>query len=225
MFERTRIILGDDGIEKLKNSSVMLLGLGGVGSYAFEALVRSGICNITIVDADTVAKSNLNRQLVALGSTIGMYKTDVAAARALDINPDCRVTCIKNFILPENIGELPFEGTDYIIDAIDTVSTKIALACIAEEKNIPIISVMGTGNKSDGNRFIITDIYKTSVCPLCRVMRYELKKRNVKKLKVVYSQAEIIKHKEKTVGSLPFVPPVAGLLAAGEVIKYLSQIV
>ncbi len=203
----------------------MLFGLGGVGSYTFEALVRSGIGNIIAIDADTVAKSNINRQLIALNSTVGHDKIDIATARAKDINPDCTIIGIKKFILPENINEVPFENADYIIDAIDTVSTKIALACLAEEKNIPIISIMGTGNKSDATKFTVTDIYKTSVCPLCRVMRYELKKRGVKKLKVVYSQADIIKHGETTVGSLSYVPGVAGLLAAGEVIKYLSQIV
>lgn len=225
MFERTRILLGDDGINKLKSSVVMLFGIGGVGSYTFEALVRSGIGSIIVVDADTVAKSNINRQLLALNSTVGLNKIDAAAARAADINPDCRVIGIKKFVLPENINELPFDKVDYIIDAIDTVSTKIALACIAEEKNIPIISIMGTGNKIDATEFAVTDIYKTSVCPLCRVMRYELKKRGVKKLKVIYSSADIIKHGQNTVGSLSYVPGTAGLIAAGEVIKYLSQIV
>ncbi len=219
MQERTELLIGKDGVGKLKNSHVLLFGLGGVGSFTFEALVRGGIGKITVVDNDTFTKSNLNRQLLALNSTLGQNKTDVAKMRATDINPQCEVICINKFILPENLSEIPFENVDYIVDAIDTVSTKIALAELSQERNIPLISVMGTGNKLDSTKFEVTDIFKTSVCPLCRVMRYELKKRGVKKLKVIYSKAEIIKPEANTVGSISYVPSVAGLLAAGEVIR------
>ncbi len=228
-FSRSELLLGSGSTNILKSKKVILFGLGGVGSYAAEALARAGIGHITVVDSDTVSPSNLNRQLCALTSTIGIPKTEVIKRRILDINPECDVTALQKFILPENADEFSLENYDYIADAIDTVSAKICLAEKAEKLSVPIISCMGTGNKLDPSRFGISDISKTSVCPLCRVMRYELKKRGIKKLNVVWSPEEPVKAaaedngSRRAPGSLPFVPGAAGLIMAGKIILDLSR--
>lgn len=232
-FSRSALLLGDDGIEKLKKARVAVFGVGGVGSYAVEALARSGVGALDLIDDDVVSLTNINRQLIALHSTIGRAKTEVAAERIADINPECRVRTYRTFYTPETAAEFDFSEYDYIIDAIDTVSGKIALAVQAQEAGVPIISAMGAGNKLDPTAFEVADIYKTSVCPLARVMRRELKKRGIKKLKAVYSREEAMTpkgdtqeegaaHKKRqTPGSVAFVPSVAGLIIAGEVIKDL----
>ena len=225
------MILGEKSTEILKSKSVILFGLGGVGSYTAEALARAGIGRLTIVDNDTVSVTNLNRQLCALHSTVGMPKVDVVKARILDINPRCKVTALQKFYLPENADEFNLESYDYIADAIDTVSAKIDLAVKSHELGIPLIACMGTGNKLDPSRFTVSDIFKTSGCPLCRVMRNELKKRGIKKLNVVWSPEEPIKPlqtdensgKRQTPASLPFVPPVAGMIMAGRIITDLAR--
>ena len=229
MFSRTVALIGAEGMEKLKNAHVAVFGLGGVGGYAVEALARSGVGALTLVDNDTVSVSNLNRQIIALHSTVGELKTDVFAKRIMDINPDCKVQCVPLFVLPENIAELDFSAFDYVVDAIDTVSGKIAIIERAKAQGVPVISAMGTGNKLDAQKLEITELEKTSVCPLARVMRRELKKRGVNGVKVVYSKEEAItpsvdeknETKKPFVGSVAFVPSVAGLLIAGEVVKDL----
>lgn len=222
-FSRTERLIGTDNLEKLKNKNIIIFGLGGVGSYVAEALARSGVGKMTVVDKDTVDITNINRQLYALHSTIGKDKAQVAKERILDINPDCQVTPIVKMYLPEIADEFNLARYDYIIDAIDNVTAKIDLAIKSQELNIPIIASMGTGNKLDPTAFKITDIYKTDTCPLCRVMRKELKARNVKKLKVLYS-TEIPKNDgERTPASISYVPSVAGLIIAGEVIKDLIK--
>ena len=230
-FLRSEMILGEKSTEILKNKSVILFGLGGVGSYTAEALARAGIGRLTIVDNDTVSVTNLNRQLCALHSTVGMPKVDVVKARILDINPQCKVTAVRKFYLPENSAEFNLENFDYIADAIDTVSAKIDLAVKSQELGIPLVACMGTGNKLDPSRFTVSDIFKTSGCPLCRVMRNELKKRGIKKLNVVWSPEEPVKPlqtdensgKRQTPASLPFVPPVAGMIMAGKIITDLAR--
>lgn len=222
------MLIGKDALATLCKSRVAVFGAGGVGGYVIEALARSGVGAIDVIDNDTVNESNLNRQIIALTSTIGKFKTETVKKRVLDINPLCVVTTFETFVLPENIESFDFSHYDYIVDAIDTVSGKIAIIEKANREGIPIISSMGTGNKLDPTRFKIADIYKTSVCPLARVMRYELKKRGIKKLKVLFSEEEPIKvsTREKTdvkvpPGSISFVPSVAGLIIGGEVIKDL----
>ena len=228
-FSRTERLIGAKAIEKLKNARVAVFGIGGVGSYTVEALARAGIGALDLIDNDDVALSNINRQIIALHSTLNIAKVDAAAARIKDINPMCNVTCHKKFILPENIEELPLSSYDYIVDAIDTVSSKIALALLPQKLGIKVISSMGTGNKLDPTMFEVADIYKTSVCPLARVMRTELKKRGVKSLKVVYSKEEPKKvsvseeNRRAVPASISFVPSVAGLIIAGEVIKDLIK--
>lgn len=232
-FERTRMLFGDAAMEKLKNSRVAVFGIGGVGGHAAEALVRSGIGAIDIIDNDTVSESNLNRQIVALGSTVGRYKVDVAKERFADISPDTKVTAYKCFYMPETSSQFDFSKYDYVIDAIDTVTGKIELIMQAEKSNTPIISCMGTGNKIEPTMLEISDIYKTSVCPLARVMRNELKKRGIKRLKVLYSKEEPViprfqpENENETRRSVPasnsFVPACAGLIIAGEVIKQLTK--
>lgn len=236
-FSRTELILGSEAMERLKASRVAVFGVGGVGGYVVEALVRSGIGAIDLIDNDKISASNINRQIYALRSTIGQYKVDVAKARVLDINPDISVNIYKTFYLPETADEFDFSKYDYIVDAIDTVKGKIELVVQANKCNTPIISSMGAGNKLDPTLFEVADIYKTSVCPLARVMRQELKKRKIKKLKVVYSKEIPIQpaqslldnciEEEKVVKRIPgsnaFVPSVAGLIIAGEVIKDLIQ--
>lgn len=220
-FSRTERLIGAEALEKLKNKNIIIFGLGGVGSYVAEALARSGVGKMTVVDKDTVDITNINRQLYALHSTIGKDKALVAKDRILDINPNCEVTPIVKMYLPENADEFRLSQYDCIIDAIDNVTAKIDLAVKAQEYNIPIISSMGTGNKLDPTSFKIADIYKTDTCPLCRVMRRELKAHNVKKLKVLYSTETPKSDGKRTPASISFVPSVAGLIIAGEVIKDL----
>ena len=218
---RTAAALGDAAIEKLKKSRVAVFGVGGVGSYAVESLARAGVGAIDLIDNDTFNVTNINRQLYATHKTIGQYKVDVACERILDINPECNVTAHKMFYLPENAENIDLSQYDYIVDAIDTVAAKVELVINADKYGIPIISSMGTGNKLHPEMFEVTDIYKTSVCPLAKVMRTRLKKEGIKKLKVVYSKEEPIKNVDNIIGSVPFVPSVAGLIIAGEVIKDL----
>lgn len=224
-LQRTEMMFKKEGIEILAKSRVAIFGIGGVGSYVCEALARSGIGTLDIIDNDTVNITNINRQLVALNSTVGQYKTDVMKQRILDINPDARVNTYRCFFLPENSSEFDFAKYDYIVDAVDTVAAKVELAVLAENAGTPIISSMGTGNKVHPEKFEITDIYKTSVCPLAKAMRTQLKKRGVKKLKVVYSKETPFKTENgRTPASNSFTPSVAGLIIAGEVIRNLLNI-
>ena len=246
-FSRTELLFGKEAMDKLTGSKVAVFGIGGVGGYVCEALVRSGVGAFDLIDDDKVCLTNLNRQIIATRSTVGKYKTDVMRDRMLDINPNVEVEVHKCFFLPENADDFPWDSYDYVVDAVDTVTAKIALVMKCKEKNIPIISSMGAGNKLDGSQFKVADIYKTKVCPLAKVMRRELKKRGVKKLKVVYSE-EIptrpiedmaiscrnncicppgAEHKcterRDIPGSVAFVPSVAGLIIAGEVAKDLIR--
>lgn len=246
-FSRTELLFGKDAMEKLANSRVAVFGIGGVGGYVCEALVRSGVGAFDLIDDDKVCLTNLNRQIIATRKTVGKYKTDVMMERMLEINPQVKVEVHKCFFLPENADEFPFEEYDYIVDAVDTVTAKISLVMKANEVGVPIISSMGAGNKLDPSAFRVADIYKTKVCPLAKVMRRELKKRGIKKLKVVYSEEQPTrpiedmsiscrtncicppgaKHKcterRDIPGSTAFVPSVAGLIIAGEVIKDLTK--
>lgn len=223
-FIRTSLVLGEDGIDKLSKSTVAVFGIGGVGGYVCEALARSGVGRMILFDGDTVARSNINRQIIALDSTVGQYKAEIMKSRIADINPYAEVEVYNQFFTADNAESFCFEEIDYIADAVDDVRAKIMLAKIASIKNISIISAMGAGNKTDPTQFEVTDIYKTSVCPLARIMRRELKKEGIRRLKVVYSK-ETPKNPpykiegEKTVGSLAFVPSVMGLIMAGEIIK------
>ncbi len=226
-FQRTEMLLGGDGMERLKNSRVAVFGVGGVGGYAIEALVRSGVGTVDIFDNDTVSVTNLNRQIIATRGTIGRYKTDVMKERALSINPDIVINAHKCFYTPDNSADYDFSVYDYIIDAVDTVTAKIEIIIRANEAGVPVISCMGTGNKLDASAFKVADIYKTSVCPLARTMRYELKKRGIKKLKAVYSEEKPIKAAKSengrhAPGSTAFAPAAAGMIAAGEAVKFLS---
>ena len=235
-FSRTELLLGAEAMEKLKNSRVAVFGIGGVGGYAVEALARSGVGALDLIDDDMVCLTNLNRQIIALHSTVGQPKAEVAAARVKYINPDCNVRTYRTFYTPETAGEFDFSQYDYVIDAIDTVTGKIGLVLQAKDAGVPIISSMGAGNKLDPTAFKVADIYKTRICPLARVMHRELKKRGVKNLKVVYSEEEAMTplpdlmpesggHKKRmTPGSVAFVPSVAGLIIAGEVVKDLIRI-
>lgn len=228
-FIRTQMLIGEGSVSALKEKNVIIFGIGGVGSYCAEAIARCGVGSITLVDNDTVSVSNINRQLIALHSTVGKYKTEVMRDRILDINPECNVKCENIFYTDRK--EIDISEYDYIVDAIDTVSSKLALICEASGLNIPIISSMGTGNKLDASRFAIADISKTSVCPLARVMRKELKERGIKKLKVLFSdEAPLVPtismsdgSRRQIPASIAFVPSVAGLLIAGEVIKDLIE--
>ena len=239
-FSRTELIFGKEAIEKLQASRVAVFGIGGVGGYAVEALARSGVGALDLIDSDTVCLSNLNRQIIATHSTIGKYKVDAAEERIHDINPDCKVTTCKTFYMPETADRFDFTEYDYIIDAIDTVTGKLTLIVNAEAAGTPIISSMGAGNKADPTAFEVTDIYKTSVCPLAKVMRYECRKRGIKWLKVVYSKEPPIRPSEEALtaylesetdnaslrtvpGSNAFVPSVAGLIMAAEVVKDLTK--
>lgn len=245
-FSRTQLLLGEEAMDRLKRSRVAVFGVGGVGGYVCEALVRSGVGAFDLIDDDKVCLTNLNRQIIATRKTVGQYKVDVMKNRMLEINPDVDVRLYKCFFLPESAADFPFEEYDYIVDAVDTVTAKIELIMRAKASNVPIISAMGAGNKLDPGRFKIADIYDTSVCPLARVMRRELKKRNVRSLKVVYSDEQPIRpiedmsiscrthcicppgaeHKcterRAIPGSTAFVPAVAGLMIAGEIVKDLS---
>lgn len=232
-FSRTEMLFGTQALEKLKSSSVAVFGAGGVGGYTIEALARSGIGTLHIIDNDTVSLTNLNRQIIATHETVGMQKTLAAKNRILSINPDCKVFTHDVFYTPETADSFDFSLFDYVVDAIDTVTGKISLVMQSQAAGVPIISSMGTGNKLDPTKFQVADIYKTSVCPLAKVMRHELKKRGVKKLKVVYSQEEPAVPKMQSdedcgkrrsvPASNSFVPPVAGLIIAGEVIKDLIK--
>ena len=223
-FSRTELLIGKEAIEKLNKSKVAIFGIGGVGSFVLEGLVRAGIGNFILIDHDTVSETNINRQIIATTKTIGKSKVEIAKQRILEINPEADVQICQEFFMPETEGVLD-ESISYIVDAIDTVTSKIELVLRANKLNIPIISSMGTGNKLDPTRFEVTDIYKTSVCPLAKVMRKELKQRGIKKLKVVYSKEEPIKleknetNKKQIPASISFVPSVVGLIIAGEVIK------
>lgn len=253
-FSRTEMLLGADAMEQLKKAHVAVFGVGGVGGYTAEALVRSGIGRLTLVDSDTVAESNINRQIIATTKTIGRYKTEVMKERALDINPDIQIEEYRIFYLPETAEQFDFTQYDYVVDAVDTVTAKLSLVEAANAAGVPIISCMGVGNKLNPGAFEITDLYKTSVCPLAKVMRRECKVRGIKKLKVLYSKEEAIKPqilpgsaneraengneatdetsvnitqnngRRATPGSVAFVPSVAGLMIAGEVIRDLTGV-
>ena len=243
-LSRTRMLIGENALHKLNDARVAVFGIGGVGGYVCEALVRSGVGTFDLIDNDDVARSNINRQIIATQSSVGRAKVNVMKERMLDINPGVCVNVYPKFFLPENVKDFPFESFDYIVDAIDTVTGKIELVKIAERLNIPIISAMGAGNKMDPSRFMVTDIYKTKVCPLAKVMRRELKKLGIKKLKVVYSEEEpvVLHHginekqdegqqqdntfgtKRRSIpGSTAFTPGVCGLIIASEVVKDLIQ--
>lgn len=246
-FSRTELLLGTEAMEKLSGSRVAVFGIGGVGGYVCEALVRSGIGAFDLIDHDKVCLTNLNRQITATQKTVGKYKTEVMKERILEINPDADVRIHNCFFLPENADTFPFEEYDYVVDAVDTVTAKIELVMKSQAKEIPVISSMGAGNKLDGSQFRVSDIYKTNMCPLAKVMRRELKKRGVKKLKVVYSEEKPIRpqkdmsagcqtngaggpwakqecgEKREIPGSVAFVPSVAGLILAGEVVKDLCR--
>lgn len=232
MFSRTAMVLGEEAVKKLSESKVAVFGIGGVGGYVVEALVRAGVGAIDLIDNDEVCRSNLNRQIIATTSTLGMLKVDAMEARIKDIHPECVVRKYQCFYLPKTAEQFDFTQYSYVVDAIDTVTGKIQLVLQAREADVPIISSMGTGNKLNPTELMVADIYKTSVCPLAKVMRRELKKRGVEKLKVVYSKEEprtplVIDKTEETgkrratPGSVSFVPSVAGLIIASEVIKDL----
>lgn len=246
-FSRTELLLGKEGMERLKNARVAVFGVGGVGGYVCEALVRSGVGAFDLIDDDKVCLTNINRQIIATRSTVGKYKVDVMKERMLDINPDVKVQTYKCFFLPENADDFPFAEYDYVVDAVDTVTAKIELVMKCQSMGVPIISSMGAGNKLDASAFQVADIYKTKMCPLAKVMRRELKKRGIKKLKVVYSEekptrpiedmaiscrthcicppgaAHKCTERRDIPGSVAFVPSVAGLIAAGEVVKDLVK--
>lgn len=246
-FSRTQLLLGKDNMEKLHDAHVAVFGIGGVGGYVCEALVRSGVRRFDLIDDDKICLTNLNRQIIATRKTVGKYKAEVMKERILEINPDCEVNVHKCFFLPENADDFDFDNYDYIVDAVDTVTAKIELVMKAKEKNVPIICSMGAGNKLDASMFKVSDIYKTKVCPLAKVMRRELKKRGVRKLKVVYSEEQPIrpiedmsiscrthcicppgaKHKcterRDIPGSVAFVPSVVGLIIAGEIVKDICK--
>ena len=228
-LKRTELLLGADSIDKLKNAHVAVFGIGGVGGYTTEALARSGVGKLDIIDKDTVAPSNINRQIIALHSTIGKYKVDVMKERIADINPNTIVNGYRCFFLPENKGEFNFNQYDYVVDAVDTVTAKIAIIEAAKEAGVPVISSMGAGNKLHPELFELADVSQTSVCPLAKVMRRELGKRGITDVKVVYSKEKPIPSgiTDETTGkpipgSIAFVPSVAGLIIAGEVIRQLT---
>jgi tRNA A37 threonylcarbamoyladenosine dehydratase len=231
-MQRTEALLGEAKVQKLRNSKVVILGIGGVGSFTCEAIARSGIGEITVVDKDIVDVTNINRQLIATTKTIGIDKVEVIKERILEINPLCKVNMFKTFVSVDNFDKIIDKNVDYVIDAIDTITSKIELVVWCNNNNIKLISCMGAGNKLDPTKFKVADIYKTNVCPLAKVMRKELKKRNIKSLKVVYSDElpliptwkkgdveDYSKRKKATPASVSFIPSVAGLILAGEVIK------
>ncbi len=234
-FSRTSLLLGNTAMEKLKNAHVAVFGLGGVGGYTVEALARSGIGALTLVDHDTISQTNINRQILATVSTVGQKKAEVAKARVLDINPDITVYARDTFFREDTASSFDFSQYDYVVDAIDTVTGKLALVTAAQKANTPIISSMGTGNKLDPTKFQIADITKTSVCPLARIMRKECAKRGIRHLKVLFStedplspdlpenSEELPEGRRALPGSVAFVPSVAGLIIAGEVIKNLTK--
>lgn len=234
-YSRTELLIGGEGIRRLRESTVLVFGVGGVGSHCIEALARSGVGRLVLVDNDKVSLTNINRQSIALHSTVGRYKTEVMKEKIRDIDPSIRVDTYETFVLPDNVEETFRENPDYVIDAIDTVTAKLAVIETSLKRGVPVISSMGTGNKLHPEQFEIADISKTSVCPLCRVMRRELRARGIEHLKVVYSREKPIDTSGRTTGedtrmrrsvpgSISFVPPAAGLLIAGEVIRSLSGI-
>ena len=242
-FSRTELLIGKEGIEKLKNSKVAIFGIGGVGSFVVEGLVRAGVGNFVLIDDDKICLTNLNRQIIATRKTIGKYKADVAKERILEINPNANVEVYKEFYMPDSKTNIIKKELSYVVDCVDTVTAKIGIIMQAKKENIPVISSMGTGNKLDPTKFEITDIYKTNICPLAKVMRKELRKRNIDSLKVIYSEEEPIKPddtsssscktncicppgtkrkctiRNQVPGSISFVPSVAGLMIAGEIVK------
>ena len=227
-FSRTEMLVGNEGMEKLKNAKVAVFGLGGVGSFVCEGLARSGVGNFILIDYDKIDESNINRQLIASVKTIGKYKVDLMKERILEINPDVNVEIYKEFYLADSEIDIITQDLSYAVDCVDTILAKIAIICNCDKINVPVISSMGTGNKLDPSMFEVADIYETSVCPLARIMKKDLKKRNIEKLKVVYSKEHPINtndadinqnRKYKVKGSVSFVPSVAGLMIAGEVIK------
>ena len=231
---RTAMLLGEDAVEKLTKARVAIFGIGGVGGYTLEALARAGIGQLDLIDSDTVSRSNINRQILATQSTVGMPKVEAGKRRVLDINPDCRVRTWEIFYTPETADQFDFRSFDYIVDAIDTVTGKLQLVKAAQEAGTPIISCMGTGNKLDASAFEVSDISKTTMCPLARIMRKELTKRGIRHLKVVYSKEEVLSPtgweeeakalgKRQIPGSVAFVPGAAGLILAGEVIRDLAK--
>ena len=236
-FSRTELLIKKEGIEKLKNSKVAVFGIGGVGSFVVEGLIRAGVHNFVLIDNDKICLTNLNRQIIATRETIGKYKVDVAKERILEINPDASVETYQEFFMPDSKSNIITKDLDYVIDCVDTVTAKIEIIVQCKKLNIPVISSMGTGNKMDPSKFEITDIYKTSICPLAKVMRKELKKRDIDSLKVIYSKEEPIKidendslkeetdasSKKQVPGSISFVPSVAGLMIAGEVVRDLIK--
>ncbi|MCM1533579.1 MAG: tRNA threonylcarbamoyladenosine dehydratase [Corallococcus sp.] len=230
-FCRTEMLIGKEKLDKLNKSRVAVFGLGGVGSYVVEALARGGVGSLTLVDDDVISESNINRQLYALYSTIGQAKVEVAKRRVADINPDCRVSALQCRFDANTANQIDFTQFDYVVDAIDTVTSKLLIAQICVNANVPVISCMGTGNKFDAAAFKIADIFETSVCPLAKVMRKELRARGVDRLKVAYSNEPPVTPsalektaKRQTPGSMSFVPPVAGMMIAGEVIKDLIDL-
>lgn len=225
-FSRTELLLGEEAMGKLMDAHIAVFGVGGVGGYVAEALARSGVGHLDLVDNDKVSLSNINRQIIATTDSLGRYKVDVIKERMLSINPDMEVDTYKCFYLPDNSAEFDFSAYSYVVDAIDTVTAKIELALKAGEAGTPIISSMGTGNKLNPMQLEVADIYETSVCPLAKVMRRELRKRDVKKLRVLYSKEEPIKPQENSSvpGSTAFVPAAAGLIIASEVIKDITGI-
>lgn len=227
IFERTVRLLGEEAMARLAASKVAVFGIGGVGGYAVEAMVRCGMGAFVLIDPDRISETNLNRQIVATRKTLGLYKADVMRERILDINPDASVETRKCFFLPENAADFDFSEYSYVVDAVDTVTAKIAIILKAREIGVPVISCMGAGNKLDPTKFCVADIYETSICPLARVMRRELKKRGVEGLKVVYSTekpAESVRVSPRPPASISFVPATAGLLLAAEVVKDISGI-
>ena len=231
-FARTGLLLGEENMQKLADMRVAVFGIGGVGGYVVEALARSGVGTFDLIDNDTVALSNLNRQIIATKDTIGRYKTEVMRERILSVNPEAKINVHNCFYLPENAAEFDFSEYSYVVDAVDTVTAKIDIIMQAQAAGVPVINSMGAGNKLDATTLVVTDIHKTTMCPLAKVMRRELKKRGVKKLKVVYSTEKAIKPvgeveentgRRSTPGSISYVPSVAGLLIAGEIIKEIIE--
>lgn len=224
-FQRTESLFGEEAMRRFFAARVAVFGVGGVGGYVCEALARSGIGRLDLIDSDVIHESNLNRQIVALHSTLGQYKVDVMRARILDINPQAKVQVHKTFFLPENAGDFDFSVFDYVVDAIDTVAAKVELAVRCAEAGTPLISAMGAGNKLYPERFEVADIFETSVCPLARVMRAQLRKRGVRKLKVVYSKEEPVvpRDSERVPGSTAFTPSAAGLILAGAVLRDIAN--
>lgn len=232
-FSRTQLLLGEAAMARLAAARVAVFGIGGVGGYVCEALVRSGVGSFDLIDDDQVCLTNLNRQIIATRRTVGRDKVEVMRERMLEINPEAEIRTHKCFVLPENAGDFPYADYDYVVDAIDTVSAKLQLIVRSQAAGVPVISAMGAGNKLDGSQFRVADIYETKVCPLARVMRYELRKRGVKSLKVVYSEEQPIRPvmqsdeeaagRRSIPGSTAFVPAIAGLLIAGEIVRDLTK--